>query len=181
MPSGITHIKPPTKERTKKEKKVLPPLYIPFGRVVLNIKQLTANSVLLIKHAGASRGPVNAIRRTDLSEDMQQLLLDLVDTQRINYQLQKWLEPDDKALFKRLLKVAGLTEQLEHREVPLTTEDYVHRMTILQGAVRAGNHSPDIFDEALGIVDYLSTPLIGILSPAHAESLRADIKFILAV
>lgn len=145
--------------------------YIPFGKFILNRKLLNEN-ILLVKYPN-SHGPVVKIRRTPCTDTLKNLLNDLLDTGEINYTLQKALNEKEITLFELLLKLSGVTEQLNYKRQTKSVEDYVERFKILQGSIAAGNDSDEIKTELNDIIDLLSNKTVNRISLENAKMLKS--------
>jgi len=128
--------------------------YIRFGKFDLNHYKLNQN-VLLIKYP-VSRAPVPKIKATKISDTFQSLIRDLLDTQQINTSLQKKLGKSEVELFELLLRLAGLTEQLNYERQKMSVDDYIHRFDILRGEWSAGNDSNILKAELMEIIEILN-------------------------
>lgn len=143
--------------------------YVPFGKYIINTKQLNDN-VLLIKSI-KSLGAVNRLRRTPISDDFKNLIIDLLHTGKINIQLQKELKIKEIELFELLLNISGLTNILNYSRVEKDVNDYLNRLILIQGSFKAGNDSDIMKQEAIDIIKILSNPIINKISQSNAEML----------
>jgi hypothetical protein len=128
--------------------------YVRFGKFDLNHFKLDDN-ILLIKYP-VSRAPVPKIKSTKISDEFQALIRDLMDTQKINTFIQKRLGKAESELFGLLIRLAGLTEQLEYKKQVMTIDDYIHRFNILKGELSAGNDSRIMKNELMELIDILN-------------------------
>ena len=143
--------------------------YVPFGKYIINTKQLKSN-VLLIKSI-KSLGAVNRLRRTIISDDFKNLIIDLLDTGKINIQLQKQLKLKEMELLELLINISGLTDVLHYSRRERDSNDYIERLILIQGTLEAGNDSEDVKKEAIDIIKVLSNPIINKISSSDAEML----------
>lgn len=166
---NITVIKPKNFKRVKTIEDLIEKLYVPFGKYILNTKQLQ-NNILLIKNK-KGLAPIAKLKRTEITDDFKNLITDLIDTQKINIELQKELQKEEVFLFEKLLSLCNLKEVLNYKRYSKTVDDYIHRLTIIQGSFNAGNTSDILKQEAIDIIKVLSNPIINIISLNDAEML----------
>lgn len=157
------------KSKSKTIEDLIEKLYVPFGKYILNTKQLQ-NNILLIKNK-KGLAPIAKLKRTVISDDFKNLITDLIDTQTINIELQKELQKEEVFLFEKLLSLCNLKEVLNYKRYSKTVDDYIHRLTIIQGSFNAGNTSDILKEEAIDIIKVLSNPIINIISLNDAEML----------
>ena len=74
-------------------------------------------------------------------------------------------------LFEKLLTISNLVEVLNYKRYSKTVDDYLHRLTIIQGSINAGNTSNILKQEAIDIIKVLSNSIINKISPVDAEML----------
>ena len=86
--------------------------YKEFGKFILNTKLLYSN-VLYVKYR--TNGPVKVLKRTVISNDLKDVIVNLYDTNEINYQLCYKLSEAEKELFDKLIVRAGLNVQLKYK------------------------------------------------------------------
>jgi len=148
--------------------------YVSFGKFIINHFKLKENK-LLIKYP-TSHAPVPKIKSTVISNDFKRLMIDLLDTKKINIDLQKKLSIKETELFELLLRLAGLYEHLNYKKQTLNIDDYVHRYTILKGELMAGNQSIETKLEMIDIIKLLNNKSINKISDEDAtymiETLR---------
>lgn len=157
------------KSKAKTIEDLIEKLYVPFGKYILNTKQLK-NNILLIKNK-KGLAPIAKLKRTEITDDFKNLITDLIDTQKINIELQKELNNDEIILFEKLLSLCHLKSVLNYKRYSKTVDDYIHRLTIIQGSFNAGNTSNILKQEAIDIIKVLSNPIINKLSLVDAEML----------
>jgi len=129
--------------------------YIRFGKFDLNHYKLNQN-VLLLKYP-VSRGPVNNIKATKITNTLKALIIDILDTQKINEVLQKKLEPDEMDLFELVMMKSGLDTQLNYKRQKMTEDDYVNRFDLLRGLLLAGNNSKIMKDQLIEVIKILNS------------------------
>lgn len=157
------------KSKSKTIDDLIEKLYVPFGKYILNTKQLK-NNILLIKNK-KGLAPIAKLKRTEITDDFKNLITDLIDTQKINIELQKELQKEEVFLFEKLLSLCNLKEVLNYKRYSKTVDDYIHRLTIIQGSFNAGNTSDILKQEAIDIIKVLSNPIVNIISLKDAEML----------
>ena len=158
------------KNDIKKRKKYNPDNYYSFGKFIIN-KKLLNKHILLVKYP-ISYAPIPKIKRQDISNELQTLLIDLIDTQEINKQIQKNLNIHDMQLFETIINLSGLKQQLKYNRIYKTVQDHMDRFIILQGALNAGNHNIVIINELINIIDILNNESIGVISNEDSKMLK---------
>jgi hypothetical protein len=128
--------------------------YVRLGKFDLNHYKLKEN-ILLLKYP-VSRAPVGKIRATKISDEYKALLHDLMDTQKINTVLQRRLNKSESALFELMIRLAGLTEQLDYKKQVMTVDDYIHRFDIARCELSAGNDSSLLKEELIELIEILN-------------------------
>lgn len=131
-------------------------LYCNFGKLILNLKKLNEN-ILLIKYP--SKAPVPKLRRTVISDDFKAIINDLLDTKKINIQLQKELNDKEQDLFDLLMNVSGLKNYLNYKRIYKDVNYYMNKFEILRGSLNAGNNNMEIKNELMDIIDLLSNKI----------------------
>jgi hypothetical protein len=102
--------------------------------------------------------PFTKIKTMKISDDLQSLLIDIVETEgknEINENTLGRLNDKERELFKLLLNVSGLTKDLKYRHKPRTIQQVVQRFQLLQGSIDAGNDSQIVINEALDLIKIL--------------------------
>ena len=144
----------PRKKRTKVE---LINHYSPFGKFLINHRQLREKNNLLIKYK--SKAPVPTLRGTLISDNFVSLISDILDTKRINIQTQKKLDKDEGDLFDHLIKTCKLVNDLNYHRVSMDMNDIMKLFEILRGGFMAGNHSIELKNELIDVITLLSSPI----------------------
>jgi hypothetical protein len=128
------------------------PTYVEFGKFVIHKKKLLDN-ILIVKYKN-SKAPVPVLKQQTISVPLATLLLNLIDTEAINYELVKDCEDKDRILFENLLKRADLERVLSYDKMKAlkTDQDIVSRFEVLKGEIVAGNDNLDIRKELRDIV-----------------------------
>lgn len=143
--------------------------YYPFGKYIINHYQLRENNILLVKNPN-TLSPIY-LKRTSISNEFRNLLIDLLDTQKINIELQEQVDNKEQEILEKLLQKANLTNQLDFKKRTPNIETYIKRFKLIQGTLAAGNYNDKIIDEAKEIIKILSSPLINKISLKDAEML----------
>lgn len=132
--------------------------YIQFGIFTLHETMLNNKNKLLVKY-DKSFAPVPSIKQTTVSDTFKYLIIDLLDTQKINIDLQKQLSNNEMDLFENLLKKSKTIGLLNYKRIKQNNEtlikNYKIRLTILQGSFNAGNINEEIINEALELINKL--------------------------
>jgi hypothetical protein len=149
--------------------------YYAFGKFILQRKLLNDENILLIKYP-VSLAPVPKIRRTKISDDFKAIINDLLDTQKINIQLQKELNDKEQNLFELLINLSGLKDVLNYNRVYKDVKYYMDKFEVLRGSIIAGNDNDEIKKELIDVIDLLSNKSIGKISITDATLLKNELK-----
>ena len=169
------NIKPKQHKKYKNKKQYREINYYSFGKFILQRKLLNDENILLIKYP-VSFAPVPKIRRTKISDDFKAIINDLLDTQKINIQIQKELNDKEQELFELLINLAGLKDVLNYNRVYKDVKYYVDKFEVLRGSIIAGNDNDEIINELIDIIDLLSNKSIGKISLSDAIMLKESLK-----
>jgi polyhydroxyalkanoate synthesis regulator phasin len=128
--------------------------YMQLGKFMINIKQLDNND-LLIKYL--SYAPIYKLKRQKVSDDFKELLLNLLTTGEINYELGKKMSITEKELLNDLIVRAGLKMDLKFDKKKLQEKisDIVEEFKILQGEIIAGNDNPQLTYNIKNVIEKL--------------------------
>ena len=159
---NIEYIPAPPTRRQEIIKKSQETLYIALGRILIQKKRLQKNSLLTMAPSG---GPTLLGKARQISDPLKNILVDLLQTQKIDIEMQKALRPDDAKIFAAIIRYSKLTKILGYKPHVLTIADHVRRYDVLRGGLLAGNHAPEILNELRDLTTLLSTPALGIISP----------------
>jgi len=120
--------------------------YMEFGKFMINTKFLNDN-ILLIKYK--SYAPIPELKRKSISELLKSIFQELLITKELNYGLLSDLEDDEKALFKLILKKAGLMTSLNYNENLMTdsVSKLIEKYNIHKGQIIAGNNNSEIIKD----------------------------------
>ena len=86
--------------------------YKEFGKFAINMKLLYEN-ILLVKYK-KSYAPLPTIRRTKVSEDFVDVIINIMDTNTIDYEKLRELSDNENTLFKTLIMKSGLYDILKY-------------------------------------------------------------------
>lgn len=148
--------------------------YYVFGKFILNRDYLNNKNKLLVKYGTGSHAPVPKIRQQSISDEFKSLINDILDTKRLNKDIQKRLQHNEQDLLELLLTLSGLKEQLKYQRLVNDIGDLIHRFTILQGSVAAGNDSSEVIMEIKQVMTLLK--LSGKLSESDFDMLLQSIS-----
>ena len=126
--------------------------YVIFGTKILNHYQLEKN-ILLIKYPKTIAPTV--LKRTIISDKFKSLIIDLLNTQKINIELQKQLDLKEIELFEKLLRICGIFQTLNYKRYEMSMIDIINRFEVLRGGLIAGNHSFELRTELIEIIKKL--------------------------
>lgn len=132
------------------------PSYVEFGKFVIHKKKLYDN-ILILKYK-QSKGPVPTLKQQVITVPLATLLLNLIDTEDINYELVRDLDDKDRLLFENILKRADLIDILKYDKTKsLTTDaDLITKFEVLKGEVLAGNDNLDIRKDLRDVIKALT-------------------------
>jgi hypothetical protein len=150
--------------------------YSLFGILQINVVKLYDNILMLSYKTGS---PFTKIKTQKISDDLQSLLIDIVETEaknEINENTAGRLSDKERMLFKDLLNVSGLTKDLKYKQKPRTIQQVVERFKLLQGSVDAGNDSRVVINEAIELLKILV--LAGKVEAQEADNIIKDFETI---
>lgn len=128
--------------------------YKKFYKLQINVMQLLDNKLMILYETGS---PFNKyIKSRTISPELSSILLNLIDTNELNYEMIKRLTEEDKKLFNIIMTKSGAKTELKYKEPELSEEDLIKRLEILQGSIRAGNNNNDILKEGIEIIRKLN-------------------------
>jgi hypothetical protein len=129
--------------------------WMTFGsKFMINVKLLEKNT-LLLKYQTYS--PIVWLKRRKVNDEFKNFMVELLDTNTINYGLLKLCLEEDVNLFKQIIEKGKLTKSLNfdiHQTEP-TKEDLKERFEILKGEILAGNDNPAIKQKCLDVINQL--------------------------
>jgi hypothetical protein len=120
--------------------------YREFGKFIMNMALLDQN-ILLVKYK--SYAPVPALKRTNISDELKDLLYYLFDTGEIDYKAGQKLSQSEKSILDKLLMKSGLHLQLKYKTDKLDEDidAIIEEFEILKGEIIAGNDNPKIKED----------------------------------
>jgi hypothetical protein len=125
-----------------------------FYKIQVNVLKLYDTNRLHVLYKSGSPFPyIN--QHAKLSQEIVSVLIDLFDTNIVNYTVLKRCNEKDIAMFESFIQKSGASLDLKYMRVDITTEDLVDRFSLLQSAVIAGNDSILIIDELIGLIQKL--------------------------
>lgn len=143
--------------------------YKPFGRFIINRKELFDNNVMLLKYE-KSHGPVKDWHRHKVSDNIKRFVLNLIDTGELNTDLLKQIEEqDDIEYLEKLLNKCQISNQLKYKRYVYTVNDYVEKFHIIKGSLTAGNNS--LTAQLRELIELLSNPVIKKINKKDKEFL----------
>jgi hypothetical protein len=122
------------------------PTYRQFGKYVLHIPHLVNNNTANFKYP--SLGSIPSIKPLTVSDDYKDLILDVLQTGKLNKKELERLPQSEIKHFERVAVGAGLVEQLGLK-LGSTEEDKADskRFELLRGEYLAGNNNQDLIKE----------------------------------
>ena len=124
------------------------------GKIIIHYDNLD-DLKLNCKYATGSQIP--KLPKTSISEEMSALLMGLLDTQELNFQLAKQLKDNEKDLLAQLMKTSGLSKQLNFTKSKIepSRSDLKLRYNVLIGEIEAENNSTVIVQELKAVIEKL--------------------------
>ena len=122
------------------------PKFVEFGKYALSLKKL--NDKKLDAKTLKSGGSVKDLSNVNISEDLQDILIDLIDTNKFNDKHLHRLSASEKRIFKKLINGSGLYGKYKVKLVESEQEQKENeRYEMLKGIYSAGNDSREIIQE----------------------------------
>ena len=122
----------------KRRKKSL--VYTEFGRHKMHVPHLKKNELVIRFPSGAMHPRIPRIK---ISDSVRDLLLNAVQTGKINPRMAHALNEKEKRLIHRICSISHVDSPLVFAE----DEDELKRFDILRGELQAGNNNPEIIKE----------------------------------
>jgi hypothetical protein len=122
------------------------PKFYEFGKYVLNNKKLNERrlDVKTLKSGNA----VKDLSNIPISEDLTDILTDLVNTQKLNEKHLHRLHANEKRIFSKLINGSGLYGKYKVKLVPSQQEQQENeRFEMVKGIYTAGNDSQEVIKE----------------------------------
>jgi hypothetical protein len=116
------------------------PTYKEFGKYVIHMPNLKEKDILNVKFKSLGRIP--KYKPISISEVLKEVILDLVDTGKVNHRIYSQVPMEEKKLFENISHGAGILHKLGIDKVVSPQEKHdVERFNILRGELMAGNNS----------------------------------------
>ena len=116
-----------------------------FGNFRINLTNLIKN-ILTVQYA-YNKHNVNQIPSTMISEDLKNIILDILDSDKFSETVIKYLSKDEKKLLFKLLKYSGLYENLNIKTLFFDDKEDLNRFEIVKGEIIAGNDNDNLKKE----------------------------------
>jgi sensor histidine kinase YesM len=145
--------------------------YKEFYKIQVNMNKLYNKNILSASYMTKSAFPY--IKPITLSESLVSILIDLFDTNEINYSLLKTISDAERDFFTIFMDKSGATPALKYRPINVTDTILVDRFTLLQSAIVAGNDLDEVVNELIDIIRKLVK--INKISREDAKELISEI------
>ena len=119
--------------------------YRQFGRYVVDTHNLK-NNILAIRYQH-KKAQVPTLQTRRISDTLRDLIMDVLDTGRVNFTHYNNLSSADRELFHRAAHHARIDETLGLKATPNSDNDDMRRFEILRGELIAGNDAKQVRDE----------------------------------
>jgi hypothetical protein len=148
--------------------------YKVFGKFIINCDLLVHENILLVKYSG-SYAPVPSLKRTKIDDSLKKVILELLDSSKINYDLLKDCTHNEREIFDKLITRAGLHKQLDWDKnlCKLNETGLKLRFQVLQGELLSGNNNQEIVNELLYVIKELMS--INIISENDGKELIQEL------
>ena len=122
------------------------PKFVEFGKYALSLKKL--NDKRLDAKTLKSGGSVKDLSNIPISEELQDILNDLIDNKKFNEKHLHRLSASEKRIFKKLINQSGLYGKYKVKLVESDQEQKENeRFLMLKGIYSAGNDSREVIQE----------------------------------
>jgi hypothetical protein len=145
--------------------------YKQFFKIQVNMVKLFNENILACSYL--SKSPFPYATNKKLSDTLSSILINLIDTNEINYMQLKTCSQAEIAFFNTFINKSGAGVELKYKPITILTEDLTNRFTLLQNSVIAGNDSEEIVDELIQLISKLCKA--GKITRAQAGDLITDI------
>jgi hypothetical protein len=138
------------------------PKYVNFGKFVLHYPQLTEQNILNLKYP--SLGPIPQLKPFEISEDMKDLIIDMIERQKLNDKLFNTLKEDEKKKIQKIITFSKLNKKLGVQKIDLNEEnkEKMERFELVRGQYVAGNNSDSVKRELIELIyDFTKGGMIG--------------------
>jgi hypothetical protein len=127
--------------------------YIEFGKFILQQKFLLDNYIYLRYKSYAP----SKIKKTKISDELKELFLFIIDTQKIDYDLIKILPQEEIELFNKIMDLSGLTVTFKYNKSKsiMNEKEIMDRFTLIQAQLDANNNNDKLIKEARVIIKQL--------------------------
>lgn len=115
--------------------------YYPLNKYMLNVTALQKKNQLAVKYAN-NRNIIAKLPKQIVSNDVKNILLELVMNNNFNRALFNKMTEDDRKLVTHVLNVCHIDVGLQFKDQD--QEEFMKQYTILTGAFNAGNKSPEL-------------------------------------
>lgn len=118
--------------------------YKEFGKFAIHMKMLYEN-ILLVKYK-TSYAPLPSIRRTKVSDDFVDAIIQIMDTNTIDYEKLRELSDHENNMFKTLVMKSGLFDVLkyDYSKTREKMKDVIEEYEIIKGEIEADNDNPEL-------------------------------------
>ena len=146
--------------------------YKSFGKHILHYPQLRDTNTLNIKYPSGTK---NYIKKQIISNDYKDLIMDILERGKMSDGLYDRLVDDEKQHFSKIVKGAGLMEQLKVKPPKdKNMKVLAERFKILRGQFLAGNNAPTLMEELKKIIVIFMEN--GVLGKEDGKDLLKEIK-----
>ena len=146
--------------------------YKSFGKHILHYPQLRDTNTLNIKYPSGTK---NYIKKQIISNDYKDLIMDILERGKMSDGLYERLEDDEKQHFSKIVKGAGLMEQLKVKPPKdKNMKVLAERFKILRGQFLAGNNAPTLMEELKKIIVIFMEN--GVLGKEDGKDLLKEVK-----
>lgn len=131
--------------------------FVDFGKYVINTDKLESNRLRVLYRKTFLN--IKEIPTKTISDDLKDLLLELIEMQRFNERIYSQLDEKEKTLCRLLLEKSNVKKILKLK-LGGTESEFIskrQRFEVLIGEINAGNDSPLIKDEAKQILRWLKS------------------------
>jgi hypothetical protein len=128
--------------------------FVPFGKYYINYPHLEDGFIQLRFKSKGVLNDEKLRRNVKISKEMKNLMLDLIEKQKVPKQKFEKLKSEEKDLFKYILEITKLKKQLGFgtQETEDVQDEDEKRFKILIGEMRAGNTNPELKRQLLLLI-----------------------------
>jgi hypothetical protein len=128
--------------------------FVPFGKYYINYPHLEDGFIQLRFKSKGVLNDEKLRRNVKISKEMKNLMLDLIEKQKVPKQKFEKLNSEEKDLFKYILEITKLKKQLGFgtQETEDVQDEDEKRFKILIGEMRAGNTNPELKRQLLLLI-----------------------------